>query len=256
VDGDADACRRVKPLLGELTPVYRVGQRSEGPRKHGVAVNKNTGLELLMDLTDATHLFLSDDDASPLSPEALKLHLDMAQPSLGRADGEAIVHSMLGWGRHRLNTTQRTSGHLYAVWNWPRGVVMYQTRRVIEEIGGFVEAFGPGGHEHVEFSRRIYQHGLTPELFCTPAVYAMNNARGAYAFWHCEDMPGVNEPLGNFRVRKNRNTSVVRGHGDWDRINAIMAAQDGNTAFVPYRAHQNGRSSATLIRNTAPRSQT
>lgn len=231
VDGNREDVRRVAEVVHDVTEsVFQTGRQFIHQRRAGVAINKNTGLELLMN-TRADHLFLSDDDTYPLYTASLDKHTDLGS-----------VHSMVCWGAKR---------HIdfidnIARWSWPRGVMLYVQRRVVETIGGMDERFGPGGHEHVEWSNRIFNAGFTTTPYPTPASYATRNARGAAALWHCEDMPRLGETLGGFRVRKRHNTSVRRADGDWAKIDAIMIEREGSSDFVGYRAHENGRSSATL----------
>lgn len=227
VDGSDEEYERVQSLLEKdstlVSGLIRTATHTND--RQGVAASKNMGIELLMG-TGCEHLFLSDDDASPLTHDALGLHINLGIP-----------HSMVCWGAHRL---ERVEGHR-AEWSWPRGVMLYVQRPVIERVGGMIEAFGPGGHEHVEWSRRIFQAGLTPCLYPSPAFYSMNNGRGAYGLWDCVDMPKPGEHMTSWQMRKNRNTSVKRREGDWPRIEALMAAWDGDTSFVPYTAVENGR---------------
>lgn len=249
VDGDDEAVARVEAAVGEFTgSVFRVGQ---GPAvrdgRMGVAVSKNTGLELLMQniYWPTEHLFLSDDDTWPLSPDALALHTGFSQP-----------HSMVMWGAHRKPRIHAFDKGPYAEWSWPRGVVLYAERYVVEHVGGMDERFGPGGHEHVDWSRRIYQAGLTPVPYLSPTEYVRSNALGARPYWHAEDMPRPGETLGGLRLRKRGLTTIRREAEDWTAINALMTARDGNTAYVPYHARANGRRSATLCGNPpVPRSQ-
>lgn len=238
VDGDDDTVAEVAQAVEEWTgSVYQVGgplPMTIPPRmmyrdgRLGVAVNKNTGLELLMD-SGCDHLFLSDDDTWPLSPHALALHTDLDSP-----------HSMVNWGRHRIKNN---------IWTWPRGAMLYAARSAVEQVGGLVEAFGPGGHEHVEWSRRIHQHGLTATMYPTPKAYEEVGMMGAARFWHAEDMQRRGEPRASAISRRRSLTSVRRLPGDWEHINQIMIDRDGDTTFVPYQAKANGRSSATLYQN-------
>lgn len=241
VDGDGRALRGVhEALLALPVQIIRVGQpRTPDPARIregrlGVAVNKNTGLSFLMS-TGATHLFLCDDDTAPKDAEALALHVN-----------HALEHSMVCWGRTRIRATGGVLGDKHTEWGWPRGVLLYATRTVVERVGGFVEDFGPGGHEHVEWSRRIHQHGLTPALFPSPIEYMWEAGMGARRFWDCEDMPKPGEALGNTRMRKQVLTSVRRRDGDWELIEKVMTDRDGDTGFVPYSAADNGRFPATL----------
>jgi hypothetical protein len=248
VDGTAEQAEFVAECVAPWTgSVYRVGELhiGNGPMKQlGVAANKNTGLELMMDGTRADHLFLCDDDTYPLASHALRKHTELA---------ERIPHSMIVWGGHRLANVR---GH-YATWTWPRGVLLYSTRRVVEKVGGMVEAFGLGGHEHAEWSRRIFQHGLTPAPYVTPALYAERGTRGkasrASVWWHCEDMRAEGETSVELGHRRKAITSVRTQDRDWSRINAVMDGMDGNLDFVPFRAHDNGRASATLCSTSTSR---
>lgn len=226
--------------------VYRVGQpKAEQPwfvkdQRMGVAVNKNTGIELLMG-AGVEHLFLCDDDTWPLSPTALDKHLELDIP-----------HSLVCWGKSRLGDTHAK----YATWNWPRGVMLYQTRAVVERVGGMDERFGPGGHEHVEWSQRIHNAHLTPAPFVSPLVYALRGVSGnpatrASTFWNCEDMRKPGETPVQWDARKKRNTSIRRTRRDWEHIDRVMAERQGSSDFVSYQAQANGRSSATLCSSSS-----
>lgn len=250
VDGSQADADRVQQVVGPhllnggivlrvgqpLYPTYQFHATYAG--RCGVAANKNTGIEFLME-AGAEHLFLSDDDCWPLMPQAPLKHVEMGS-----------LHSMVVWGKSRLVEEHTGYAEGWAEWNWPRGVMLYANHSVIREVGGMDERFGPGGHEHAEWSRRIHQAGLTPAPFISPASYAYKgvsgNATRAGALWHCEDMRRPDETGDAWSRRKAANTTISREARDWDRIDAIMKARDGDTSFVPYKAHDNGRSSATL----------
>lgn len=249
VDGDKATAERVAEAVYEWTgSVYRVGQVwpnvMDGSRyvdgRLGVAVNKNTGLELLMDQTQAEHLFLCDDDTWPLYRQSLDKHVERYV--------QGIPHSMVCWGKNRLTGVDHNpgGGAPRAVWKWPRGVMLYQHRSVVERVGGMDERFGPGGHEHAEWSNRIHNAGLTPAPFCSPASYATRNGMGASALWHAEDMRRAGEKVSDFVRRKRDLTSIRRQPEDWERIDQVMVEQEGSDAYVSYSAHVNGRTSATL----------
>lgn len=247
VDGSEEDAERAYSVFDRTKygTMWRVGQgRPMREGRQGVAVNKNTGIELLMD-HHVEHLFLCDDDTWPKNPQSLTKHTELVE--------DGIPHSMVCWGGHRL-TASRIG---YATWSWPRGVLMYAHRSVIERIGGMIEEFGPGGHEHVEWSRRIHQAGLTPAPFCSPAVYAemgpVGRATRASMFWNCEDMRKPREAFGRTRLRRNGLTSVRRTPEDWPRIEQIMAERDGDTSPVPFRARENWRTSATLCATSTGR---
>jgi hypothetical protein len=242
VDGDEDAARRVADAVYEHTgSVYRVGVgRPTRDGRQGVAVNKNTGLELLTDVDSLQHLFLCDDDTWPLNKHALLKHTGLADAG--------VPHSMVCWGTSRL--LEKHANPAYATWTWPRGVLLYVRREVVLDIGGMDERFGPGGHEHVEWSRRIHQAGYTPDLYVSPLVYAERGWAGrgtrASSLWHAEDMRRQGEPVGDHQHRRRKLTSVRRKGSDWSRIEQLMVERDGDTSFVPFTAQENGRASATL----------
>ena len=232
VDGDADEIEAVRWRFAHAVQVIACGLRpgSDAHQRQGVAVNKNTGIEALMDL-DVEHMFLCDDDTRPRTLSSLLLH---TQHTLG--------HTMVSWGQSRLGRV----GADYASWSWPRGCLLYTRRHIVEEVGGMDERFGIGGHEHVEWSRRIHQRGFTPEPYISPLAYASHKAQGARVFWDCEDQIKPGEWLAQLQRRRDSITSVDKSLRDWDQIHAVMAERDGDPSFVPYRAAENQRSSATL----------
>lgn len=247
VDGSEEDTARVAAEVADWTMwVFRVGQHTNYPtdctdrHRLGVAVNKNTGIELLMD-DDVDHLFLSDDDTWPLHPRALAKHTDLA--------ASGVPHSMVCWGGSRLLGAMRDA----AFWTWPRGAMLYQTRDVVERVGGMDERFGVGGHEHVEYSNRIFNSGLTPSPYTSPLSYAKAGMAGAAMrageLWHAEDMRRPGEPMGNHRLRRRVLTSIQRTPTDWSHIDKIMTANEGSTDYMSFRARENGRASATLCPN-------
>lgn len=132
----------------------------------GVAAVKNRGLAALMDLR-CEHLFLADSDIHPVTDRWWRPYVDNPQP-----------HLMHCWGKSRyLGETEDAC----TVWNWPRGVLLYMTRGVVERVGGMRLDFGLLGGEHCEYSRRVYRAGLTANQF--------QDARAArpLRIWHCED---------------------------------------------------------------------
>lgn len=133
-------------------------------RGDGVAATKNRGITALID-AGVEHLFLCDDDVWPIS-DNWKLYTEDPEP-----------HLMHCWGKSRLINDD---GH-HTTWTHPRGVMLYTHRTVIDKIGGMRLDFGPkGGGEHVEWSRRIHNAGLT-----THRYQDLTAARTG--IWHCED---------------------------------------------------------------------
>ena len=226
VDGGAEEWRQVvntllvKPHLQERVRVIAcmTGGREIRHGRQGVAVNKNTGLEALMEL-GVEHLLLSDDDFWPIAPDAIST---LRAPKL--------PHLMVCWGLNRVPQWKGT----YNVWTWPRGSLLYIERWVVEGLGGFREEFGPGGHEHVEFTRRVHQAGLTPDLYISPTTPASLH-------WYGEDMPKPKEWLAAVARRRRTITSLRRRPSDISWADRLMKKTDGDTSFVPYGHVENGR---------------
>lgn len=131
----------------------------------GVAVTKNRGIAALMD-AGCEHLFLADDDMWPLRPDWWKPYVASPEP-----------HLMHCWGKSRFIAEDNQ----HTVWNWPRGVLLYAERRVIDRVGGMRVEFGRWGGEHAEWSKRIHAAGLTTHPFMD-----VTRAR-TKRLWHCED---------------------------------------------------------------------
>lgn len=253
VDGSEYDAEAVASLVGDLAQVWQCGRPVDraSDSRQGVAINKNTGLELLMDAR-VDRLFLSDDDAWPLHRRSLDEHIALDEIY-------DIPHSSVCWGHHRAAAHKGT----YASWTWPRGSVLYVSAPALMFVGGMVEAFGVGGHEHVEWSRRFRLMGLTPDDYCTPQFYLDAGpdgraAMGARHIWYCEDMPLPGEALGSLVSRRRRLTSVQRTAKDTAKQELIMADMEANPRFVPWAAHLNGRRAATMCLPqdvTVPRSQ-
>lgn len=190
--------------------VHRVVTTYDRHRR-GVAVNKNRGLKFLME-RGCEHLFLADDDMYPLSREAWERYVQ--QP---------IPHLSLSWGGHRLVTHDGT----YSRFTWPRGVMLYLHRSVVEAVGGMRTEY-PNAHEHVDLSRRIHKAGLTPY----PYMDLDQNVRD---WFHCEDQPRPGERRHEFTARKRRNSTIRRTTRDSKRIAELWEQFDGDTSFVEYR---------------------
>lgn len=242
IDAPSEAAAELLDVFRWHTPrveFVRVGQPGCATRlrsgRAGVAVTKNTGLEALM-AHGVQDLFLCDDDTWPLHTEALRKHTQMN-----------YGHSLVCWGFSRLDSVEPG----YARWTWPRGVLLHATSGVVEQVGGFVEDFGFGGHEHAEWSQRIHNAGLTPAPFISPILYAQNSTAGracrAEVLWHCEDMRQGRETIEAWDRRRKAMTTVERNREDWQNIHEVMDRMEGETRFVPYTASANGRGSATML---------
>lgn len=169
----------------------------------GVAATKNRGIAALMD-AGVDHLFLADDDVWPVTRNWWKPYVDSDQP-----------HLMHCWGKSRFvaDDGQHTQ------WSWPRGVLLYAERHVVNVVGGMRVEFGRWGGEHVEWSRRIHSCGFTRWKFADVAAAR----RGV---WHAEDYErSVPSTVG----AKDRAASADHRHALYDLFR-------GSTDFVEFRA--------------------
>lgn len=118
----------------------------------GIARAKNKCLELL---SDYDHIFLFDDDAYPLVPEWWLPYVNNPEPHLmycfdkwsnGLAVGDDFV----------VYEDENTVVHRHG-----RGCMIYVERKVLDVVGGMDVRFGKAMDEHIDWTNRIYNAGLT-----------------------------------------------------------------------------------------------
>jgi len=173
----------------------------------GVAWAKNRSIELLID-AGVEHLFLADDDVHPITPGWWRPYVASPHP-----------HLMHCWGRSRL--LREEDGH--TLWSWPRGSLLYAHRSVIDRVGGMRTEFRHAG-EHVEWSRRIHNAGLTPWPF-------MDAAAARRGIWHCEDY--TRSTPSSLPGDRYSPEETARRHQLYEQFR-------GSTDFVDYRTPAQG----------------
>lgn len=109
----------------------------------GVARAKNKVLELLTE-RDVEHLFLFDDDTFPIADRWWEPYVASPEP-----------HLMFAWGDVHYRTDELVG------YQWPKGCALYVERRVLDRVGGMDPVFGLWGCEHMSWSDRIHNAGLT-----------------------------------------------------------------------------------------------
>jgi glycosyltransferase involved in cell wall biosynthesis len=122
----------------------------------GIARAKNKCLELL---DDCDHIFLADDDVFPIVEDWYKPYLESNEPHL------SMTFEHLKDGRSNGNKRNRNLPNGLSEYHKPCGCLLYIHKSVVEKIGGFDEGFVRWGFEHVEYSLRAYNHGLTSHPF-------------------------------------------------------------------------------------------
>lgn len=117
---------------------YRFEERA------GIPAAKNKCIEL----SKHNHIFLFDDDTYPISDNWYEPYI--------KSGKEHLCYTFLQFYKVEGDFTYHHLGN---------GCMMYITRKCIETIGGFDWRFGLGKYEHVNFSRRIHNAGLTEVIF-------------------------------------------------------------------------------------------
>ena len=117
---------------------YRFSERA------GIPASKNKCLEL----AKYDHIFLFDDDTYPVCDGWYLPYINSGKNHL--------CYSFLPYFKAKNGFKYHTLGN---------GCMLYVTRKCIDTIGGFDWNYGLGKYEHVDFSRRIHNAGLTESVF-------------------------------------------------------------------------------------------
>ena len=165
-------------------------------RNVGVARAKNKVLELLAD-RGVEHFFLFDDDTFPIVEDWWKPYVASPEP-----------HLMFAWGDIHYQAPGLTG------YQWPKGCALYVERRVLDRVGGMDPVFGLWGCEHMSWSDRIHNAGLTTCRY--------------------QDVPDSHELINSLDRWGDVESSVPLEV----RLAANTAARDAarySDAFIPYR---------------------
>jgi len=117
---------------------YRFNERA------GIPAVKNKCLEL----AKHDHIFLFDDDTYPICDDWYLPYINSGK--------EHLCYTFLTAFKRKEGFKYHTLGN---------GCMLYVTRKCIDTIGGFDWNYGLGKYEHVDFSRRIHNAGLTESVF-------------------------------------------------------------------------------------------
>ena len=132
-----------------------IAQDLEEDRK-GVAKRKN---ECLFHLQDCDYIFLFDDDCYPLK----------------KGWDSFIIEAHLATGNHHFVYNKEpfcSINHLNFIGKWclesydgSGAPLMFITKKVLEEIGGYYTGYDTYGYEHIGYSMRIKRAQLTTNWF-------------------------------------------------------------------------------------------
>ncbi len=114
--------------------------------QRGVAMTKNRCLTELID-AGCEHLFLFDDDCAPTDPDWWIRYVQSPEQ-----------HLSWQWTTRPPWTETHNDGTHWAI-GFPRGVMLYVTREVVDKVGGLDAAYGLHGGEHVVWQQRIHDAG-------------------------------------------------------------------------------------------------
>lgn len=112
----------------------------------GIAKSKNKCLSMCDGYDFA---FLLDDDVYAIDKNWIYTYIN-----------SGLEHAMYIFDRQLIAVTSQ-----YNAYDLPRGCMLFLTRKAINIAGGLDESFEKWGYEHAEYSRRIFNMGLTPSPF-------------------------------------------------------------------------------------------
>lgn len=112
----------------------------------GIAKAKN---QCLSELDSCDHIFLFDDDCYPLCNNWHLPYINSGEP-----------HLSFTWRRKEI---KRERGLIH--YDLPDGQMLYINRKCLDVIGGFDEQYIGYGYEHVDYSVRAFNAGLTSGKF-------------------------------------------------------------------------------------------
>jgi hypothetical protein len=164
-------------------------------RNVGIAASKNKCIQLLYDL-DCTDFFLSDDDVFPLNPKGITNYLETP-----------FAHLCLSFNKGETKPIGQYAGH--NIYDHINGCLLYLTRDVIDTVGGMRPEFGRWANEHLEYSNRIYNAGLTPY----PYMDVPNNIINFYSYDYYGTIQG-SVPEYIRRQMSVRNSELLKTYKD------------------------------------------
>lgn len=201
--------------------------------QQGIARAKNAGLAALMD-AGCEHLFLADDDCYPIAEWWAELYINNPEPHLAYLFKDPSPR-----GRAPIDSpaTVYDDGVTYAL-GAARGCFLYVHRSVVEAVGGMRPDFGVWGHEHVEYSLRIYHAGYTVAPYC--------DAVGSSACIYSMDEHFTEHKDFKRAVPQSERTAAMERNGK------LLEKYTGTTDYVEYRDLPNLAITTLFTANTDP----
>jgi GT2 family glycosyltransferase len=147
--------------LGRYVPTIHVYVHYDWQYK-GIVYSKNKCIEMLYE-AGCDHMFLFDDDTFIQSSDFITMYVK-----------SGLNHACWNYNRTVLQfgiqATAFPPNHEpilkeYVELDKPNGCMLYVRREVIETVGGWDEDFKGYGYDHVNWSDRIFNNGLTPARY-------------------------------------------------------------------------------------------
>lgn len=158
-----DNCRKHLPkgavlvIVDDASDTPFPGATYRFEKNVGISAAKNKCLQILVE-AGCTEIFLYDDDCWPKVKNWHLPYINSPEPHL------MFTFSTLKDGRQNGNRIVISSDNVVAFQN-PCGCLLYVNKSVLDLVGGFDTRFLKYSHEHVEWSNRIHNAGLTTHRF-------------------------------------------------------------------------------------------
>lgn len=174
----------------------------------GVAMTKNRCLSALMD-AGAQHLFLADDDVWPIAYRWWEPYTQSPSP-----------HLSYQWVRTGKSPANKWVKEWEDEQHWgikfPRGVLLYVERHIVDRVGGMDPAYGYWGGEHVAWSQTIHDFGFTEHPFM--------DVKGSDELWYARDKHDGNTTNSTVHISDRRKMS-----------DAVAKLWEKPRQYTPYR---------------------
>ena len=125
----------------------------EDKKGKGVAHSKNVCLKALK---DCDYIFLFDDDCIPIKDKWWNFFIEASKETAEQHFLYLKPTSTI----KKIGETDRLE-----FFNNCGGCFMFLTKEVIEKVGAFNKKYGRYGYEHAGYTKRIYEAGLTSEMY-------------------------------------------------------------------------------------------
>lgn len=158
----------------------------------GVAKTKNASLALLESL-GVTDYFLADSDCYPIAEDWWKPYVEHPEPHL--------MYQFKLPGKAKTDMQELYRDETTVAYSHTRGAMIYISKKVLDIVGGFDEAYGLYGYEHPDYTNRIHNAGLT--------THRSMDVPNSHELFYCLDQDKKAEPLSPERHKSMRKNAAL-----------------------------------------------